>query len=113
MLLEPSSFERSRIRGGRHHMSTIEQTQQGIPTGTWNADTVHSSVAFEVPYAVATFSGAVTDFEASLEDGKLAGTAKIESITTKEENLQAHLLSPEFFDAEKHPVVRFSGDVAR
>ena len=90
-------------------MSTIEQTQQGIPTGTWQADTVHSSVAFEVPYAVATFGGEVTDFEACLADGKLAGAAKIESITTKEENLQAHLLSPEFFDAEKHPVVSFSG----
>jgi len=95
-------------------MSTIEQTQQGIPTGTWKADTVHSSVAFEVPYAVATFGGEVTDFEASLEDGKLSGEDTIESIHVKEENLQAHLLSPEFFDAEKHPVVRFSGgDIKR
>jgi len=95
-------------------MSTIGQTQQGIPTGTWKADTVHSSVAFEVPYAVATFGGEVTDFEASLEDGKLSGEANIESIHVKEENLQAHLLSPEFFDAEKHPVVRFSGgDIKR
>ena len=88
-------------------MSTIEQTTQGIPTGTWKADTVHSSVAFEVPYAVATFGGEVTDFEASLEDGKLSGEAKIESIHVKEENLQAHLLSPEFFDAERHPEVTF------
>ena len=95
-------------------MSTIEQTEQRIPTGTWQADTVHSSVAFEVPYAVATFKGEVTDFEASLVDGKLAGAAKIGSITTKEENLQAHLLSPEFFDAEQHPVVSFSGsDIKR
>jgi polyisoprenoid-binding protein YceI len=91
-------------------MSTIEQTKQGVPTGTWKADTVHSKVAFEVPYAVATFGGEVTDFDASLEDGTLRGTAKIESIAVKEENLQAHLLSPEFFDAEKHPVVSFSGD---
>jgi len=90
-------------------MSTIEQTRQGIPTGTWKADTVHSSVAFEVPYAVATFGGEVTDFEVTLEDGTLSGSARIETITTKEENLQAHLLSPEFFDAEKHPVVGFSG----
>lgn len=89
-------------------MSTIEQTQ-GIPTGTWQADTVHSRVAFEVPYAVATFTGEVTDFEASLVDGDLSGSAKIESIQVKEENLEAHLLSPEFFDAEKHPVVSFSG----
>jgi len=94
-------------------MSTIEQTRQGIPTGTWKADTVHSSVAFEVPYAVATFGGEVTDFEVTLEDGTLSGSARIETITTKEENLQAHLLSPEFFDAEKHPVVSFSGSNIR
>jgi polyisoprenoid-binding protein YceI len=89
-------------------MSTIEQTQQSIPTGTWKADTVHSRVAFEVPYAVATFSGEVPDFEASLEDGRLTGVARIESIQVKEENLQAHLLSPEFFDAERHPEVTFT-----
>ena len=90
-------------------MSTIEQTQQGIPTGTWQADTVHSRVAFEVPYAVATFTGEVTDFEATLEDGALQGSANIASLVTKEENLQAHLLSPEFFDAEKYPTVTFAG----
>jgi polyisoprenoid-binding protein YceI len=94
-------------------MTTIEQTQQGIPTGTWKADTVHSRVAFEVPYAVATFTGEVHDFEASLEDGKLEGAAQIESIKVKEENLEAHLLSPEFFDAEKHPVVGFKGSNIR
>ncbi|MDX6451000.1 MAG: hypothetical protein QOH16_1049 [Gaiellaceae bacterium] len=95
-------------------MSTIEQTDQGIPTGTWKADTVHSRVAFEVPYAVATFTGEVPDFEASLENGKLAGAAQIASIKVKEENLEAHLLSPEFFDAEQHPVVSFSGsDIKR
>jgi len=83
--------------------STIEQTQQGIPTGTWKADTVHSSVAFEVSYAVSTFNGEVPQFEASLENGKLMGVAQIASLTVKDENLQAHLLSPEFFDAERNP----------
>src|SRR3954466_14491069 len=90
-------------------MSTAEQIQQSIPTGTWKADTVHSSVAFEVPYAVATFSGEVPEFEATLEDGTLRGVAKIASIKVKDENLEAHLLSPEFFDAERHPEVRFEG----
>ena len=90
-------------------MSTIEQQATTIPTGTFVADTVHSSVGFEVPYAVATFSGTVTDFEASLVDGTLTGEARIESIQIKDESLQAHLLSPEFFDAERHPVLRFSG----
>ncbi len=89
--------------------STITETKQGIPTGTWTADTVHSSVAFEVPYAVATFGGEVPEFEATLEDGTLTGVAQIGSIAVKDENLQAHLLSPEFFDAERHPEVRFEG----
>jgi polyisoprenoid-binding protein YceI len=90
-------------------MSTIEQQA----TGTFVADTVHSHVAFEVPYAVATFSGEVTDFAASLVNGRLEGSAKIESISLKDENLTGHLLSPEFFDAERHPVLTFNGDLAR
>jgi len=90
-------------------MSTIEQQA----SGTFAADPVHSHVGFEVPYAVATFSGEVTDFTASLVDGHLEGSAKIESISLKDENLTAHVLSPEFFDAERHPVLTFSGDLAR
>jgi len=85
--------------------STITST--ALPTGTWKADTVHSSVAFEVPYAVATFGGDVPEFEASLVDGKLTGVAQISSLNVKDENLQAHLLSPEFFDAERNPEVGF------
>jgi polyisoprenoid-binding protein YceI len=90
-------------------MSTTEQQA----TGTFVADPVHSHVGFEVPYAVATFSGEVTDFTATLAHGHLEGSAKIESITLRDESLSAHVLSPEFFDAERHPVLTFSGDVVR
>jgi polyisoprenoid-binding protein YceI len=94
-------------------MTTLEQTEQGVPTGTYKADTVHSSVSFEVPYAVATFSGEVPDFEATLVDGKLQGLARIASLVTKDENLTAHLSSPEFFDAERFPEVRFESNEIR
>jgi polyisoprenoid-binding protein YceI len=94
-------------------MSTITTQETTVPAGTFVADTVHSSVGFEVPYAVATFSGTVRDFEASLVDGTLTGSARIESIQVKDENLEAHLLSPEFFDAERHPVLSFSGRLDR
>jgi polyisoprenoid-binding protein YceI len=95
-------------------MTTIEQTTQAVPTGIWQADTVHSSVGFEVPYAVATFSGEVPDFDATLENGVLTGAGRIASIAVKEENLQAHLLSPEFFDAERYPELRFvSSEIRR
>jgi polyisoprenoid-binding protein YceI len=89
-------------------MSITEQ-KTVLPTGTYNADRVHSSVAFEVEYmGIGAFGGTVTDFEATLENGRLAGSARIESLETKDENLHAHLMSPEFFDAERHPVVSFA-----
>ena len=90
-------------------MTTIEARTVSIPTGAWAADVVHSSVTFEVQYMrVATFSGAVKDFAATLVDGLISGSATIASLQTKDENLQAHLLSPEFFDAERNPTVSFT-----
>jgi polyisoprenoid-binding protein YceI len=91
--------------------STINETT--VPAGTWNADRVHSSLTFEVPYAVNTFSGEVRDFDVTLEDGKLAGAGKIATLSVKDENLEAHLQSPEFFDAEKHPELRFESTAFR
>ncbi|HEY2327444.1 MAG TPA: YceI family protein [Gaiellaceae bacterium] len=93
-------------------MTTIETTQT-IPTGTWQADTVHSKLGFEVPYAVSTFGGDVTDFEASLTDGTLTGAGRVETLQVKDEQLKGHLMSPEFFDAERHPEVRFVSTAIR
>src|SRR5439155_16942261 len=91
--------------------TTTEQT--GIPTGTWNADTVHSGLSFEVSHAVATFGGDVTDFNVSLKDGVLEGAARIASLRVKDENLTGHLQSPEFFDAERHPELNFVSTAIR
>jgi chromate reductase len=94
-------------------MSITEQQATSIPTGTWTADVVHSAVSFEVPYmGIASFTGAVTDFAATLADGRLAGRARIASLETKDENLQTHLLSPEFFDAGRFPEVSFATSAA-
>ena len=90
-------------------MTITEQQTTSIPAGTFNADAVHSSVTFEVGYmGIGTFSGAVKDFDASLAGGRLTGAARIASLETKDENLHAHLLGPDFFDAERHPEVSFS-----
>ena len=80
------------------------------PAGTWSLDPVHSSVGFAVKYlGVATFTGELTNFEATLEDGVLVGKAQVASVEVKDENLKAHLQAPDFFDAERHPEVSFSG----
>lgn len=97
-------------------MSTITQTT--LPLGTWNADAVHSQVGFEVAYIVGTFRGTFSPFEATLEvreDGtaSLRGSTRVEGIRVQDENLTAHLLSPDFFDAERAPEIAFSSDAVR
>ncbi len=87
-------------------MST-QITQQALPTGTWSADTVHSTVGFAVPYLAGTFHGTFSDFEARLSDSVLRGTAEVGSVQVQDPNLTAHLQSPEFFDAERFPQLSF------
>jgi polyisoprenoid-binding protein YceI len=87
-------------------MSTITTT--GIPTGTWATDPVHSSIGFAIRYSgIGTFRGTFEDFEAKLVDGRLEGVAKVASVKVDDPQLTGHLQSPDFFDAEQHPELRF------
>jgi polyisoprenoid-binding protein YceI len=97
-------------------MSTAEQTTvTGIPTGTWNLDPVHSSLGFAIKHSgVMTFRGDFPEFDASLADGRLVGTARVASVRVDEPNLAGHLQTPDFFDAEQFPELRFvSNSIAR
>ena len=88
-------------------MSTIT-TEQSIPTGTWTLDTVHSTGGYAVRHSgVSLYKGTVGSFEAALADGTIPGSADVSSITVNDENLQGHLLSPDFFDVERTPRVSF------
>jgi polyisoprenoid-binding protein YceI len=94
-------------------MSVLEAAAVA-PAGTWELDPVHSSVGFEVPYLVGTFKGQFRAAQAELTvaDGAatLSGTAQVASVDVKDENLAAHLQSPDFFDAERHPELRLTAD---
>jgi len=87
-------------------MTTAAETQ-ALPTGTWNGDPVHSDIGFSVEYMAGTFSGSFAKFQAELADGALSGSADVTSIQVKDPNLEAHLASPEFFDAERFPQLSF------
>jgi polyisoprenoid-binding protein YceI len=82
------------------------------PAGTWQLDPVHSQVGFEVAYLSGTFKGQFREFDGKLvvdgNDATLEGTVKVASVDAKDENLSAHLQSPDFFDAEQHPELRFT-----
>jgi polyisoprenoid-binding protein YceI len=84
-----------------------------LPTGTWQLDGVHSTVGFEVPYLVGTFKGQFTEPSARLEVGEdgsasLSGETPVASIRVQDENLNGHLLAPDFFDAERFPTLGFA-----
>jgi polyisoprenoid-binding protein YceI len=87
-------------------MSTIDT--QVLPAGTWQVDKVHSSIGFAVDYMAGTFHGTFSDFDAVVADGVLNGSAKVASVQVKDENLAAHLQSPDFFDAQAHPELTFT-----
>jgi polyisoprenoid-binding protein YceI len=85
-------------------------THTAAPTvGTYNVDPVQSSLGFSVPYqGVSVFRGTLTEVDGKLVDGRLEGTAPVDSISiTTPEAFRAHVLSAEFFDAEAHPEVSF------
>jgi polyisoprenoid-binding protein YceI len=93
---------------------SFQTTQQAVPTGTWSVDKIHSTVGFAVPYLAGTFQGTFSDFDARLDGGVLSGSAEVASVQVKDPNLETHLQSPEFFDAERFPQLSFEArDIGR
>jgi polyisoprenoid-binding protein YceI len=88
-------------------------------TGSWTVDTVHSHVGFSVKHmVVATFRGRFEQYEGSLStaaDGApaLQGKVQVDSLVVKDENLAAHLKSPDFFDSASHPEITFSSTAVK
>ena len=93
-------------------MPTTQTTKQEIAPGTWSVDPVHSSITFAVTHnGVSAFRSGFGSYEARLSGGeaaRLEGSVDVASIDVSEEQLKGHLLSPDFFDAERHPKLRFS-----
>jgi polyisoprenoid-binding protein YceI len=97
---------------------TTTDTRQALPVGTWELDPVHSTIAFEVDYLAGAFHGQFREVAAKLvaegDTPVLIGSAKVASVDVKDENLAAHIQSPDFFDAERHPELSFeSSDLER
>jgi polyisoprenoid-binding protein YceI len=84
-----------------------------IPVGTWAIDPVHTTVGFQVVDTADLFStinGRFTDVEGHITGGEtpsFAGTVHVESVRTDNEQRDAHLISPDFFDAARYPEIRF------
>ena len=99
-------------------MTTAPSTT-GLSAGTWTIDPVHSSIGFSVRHLMvskvrgtfAKFGGAVT----VADDGTPSVTAEIavDSVSTNNEQRDAHIKSADFFDVDKHPTATFTSTGVR
>src|SRR5439155_16938791 len=84
-----------------------------INTGTWVLDPAHSEVGFAVRHLmISTVKGRFADVKGTVEfsttgEPKVDVTIGTASIDTRAEQRDAHLRSPDFFDVEKYPDIRF------
>jgi polyisoprenoid-binding protein YceI len=84
-----------------------------IPAGTWAVDPVHTTIGFQVTDTSDLFStivGRFTKFEGVVvggEEPSFAGTISVASLSTDNEQRDAHLRSPDFLDSDKHPELHF------
>jgi polyisoprenoid-binding protein YceI len=94
-------------------MSTATEQAVRLPIGTWEVDSLHSSLGFEVRHlGISAFRGGFKEFEGKIVTGeegleRVEGTIETASIDVTDEQLGGHLRSPDFFDVEAHPQARF------
>jgi polyisoprenoid-binding protein YceI len=94
-------------------MSASTITAEVIPAGTWSVDPVHTTIGFQVTDTsdlFSTINGRFTVFEGRLRGGEqpsVTGSVRVDSLRTDNEQRDAHLISPDFLEASKHPEIRF------
>lgn len=92
-----------------------------MSTTKWIIDPTHSEVSFKVKHLViSTVTGYFRKFEGVAESGSedfdgaaVSFSADVDSIDTNQADRDAHLKSPDFFDAANHPKLTFAGKVVK
>jgi polyisoprenoid-binding protein YceI len=94
--------------------TTISTSIPGYVAGTWTIDPVHSEIGFVARHMmVAKVRGRFTKFSGQIVTGEdpLASSATAEidlaSITTGNEQRDAHIRSADFFEVEKYPTMTY------
>jgi len=84
----------------------------------WTLDPTHSELHFKIKHLmISTVTGQFNEFNATVETegddftkSKIHFEATVASISTNNEQRDAHLRTGDFFDAEKNPTVIFESD---
>ena len=93
-------------------------TTAKMTTTKWVLDTTHSEVQFKIKHLlISTVTGQFNKFEGTIETeeddfttAKAHFAADVNSISTNNEQRDAHLKSGDFFDAENYPQLTFEAE---
>lgn len=85
---------------------------------TWSLDPTHSELQFKIKHLmISTVTGQFNQFKASIEsesddfaNATVHFEATVESISTNNEQRDAHLKNGDFFDAIKYPLISFESE---
>jgi polyisoprenoid-binding protein YceI len=102
-------------------MTTTIAAGERATTTTWTIDPAHTVAGFGVRHLmISTVKGRFGSVQGTVEvDGDDVETAEIDvtiaaaGIDTQVEKRDEHLRSPDFFDVERFPEIRFVGDSVR
>ena len=90
------------------------KTRINLPVGTWTFDKTHTALTFIARHMMVTkVRGTFPSFEGSVEvaenlsDSKVDVAIDVSTVTTGAPDRDAHLISPDFFDAASYPNIRF------
>jgi polyisoprenoid-binding protein YceI len=94
-------------------MSTLANTRTA--TTTWNIDPVHSVAEFKVKHMMISnvkgqftrIQGVLSLDETDLTQSRVEAVIEAASVSTRDEQRDAHLKSADFFDVEKFPTLSF------
>ncbi|GLZ08846.1 polyisoprenoid-binding protein [Actinomadura sp. NBRC 104412] len=98
---------------------SIATVAPGLTAGTWNIDPAHSEVAFVIRHLMTKVRGIFTEFEGSIEiaddlvSSKAKAEIKVESLTTRHADRDAHVRSSDVLDIANHPVMTFESTGVR
>jgi polyisoprenoid-binding protein YceI len=96
-------------------MSIVENAQnQLVSNGSWFVDPAHSTIEFRVKHmTIQTVRGRFRDFDGAIlagDEPSVSGSIRVASLETLNEERDAHLRSPDFFDVERYPEISFRSD---
>src|SRR5439155_7220857 len=89
------------------------------PAGTYEIDLTHAVVGFVTRHMLSKVRGQFTEFTGTIEMGDSPENSRVEvevktgSITTHTDKRDEHLMSGDFLETQKHPVLTFKSTAVR